>query len=72
MNDLTTILPEIKFSMQKKPKKETEIPPLTIPEQEPIIDPEEPLIPEEDPDVIPEEEPYETPPYELPPPGEGP
>ncbi len=50
--------------MQKKPKKETEIPPLTIPEQEPIIDPEEPLIPEE--------EPYETPPYEVPPPGEGP
>lgn len=46
--------------------------PKTIPEVEPPSDPEEPLIPVEDPDIIPEEEPFETPPYEIPPPGEGP
>jgi hypothetical protein len=41
---------------------------------EPIIDPEEPLIivPEEAPDLIPDDEPFETPPYEIPPLGEGP
>lgn len=40
----------------------------------PIIDPEVPLIivPEEIPDLIPDDEPFETPPYELPPLGEGP
>jgi len=48
------------------PKKQGEI-------VEPI-DPEEPLIvPEEIPDFIPDrEEPFENPPYELPPLGEGP
>ena len=43
------------------------------PEIEPSVDPEEPLIPpEEDPDLIPDDDPYKTPPYEIPPPGEGP
>ena len=36
------------------------------------VDPEEPIIPEEDPDVIPDEDPFETPPYEIPEPGEAP
>ncbi|MCW3094102.1 MAG: hypothetical protein JWP81_5171 [Ferruginibacter sp.] len=38
----------------------------------PPVDPEEMIIPEEDPDLIPDEDPFETPPYEDPPPGEGP
>ena len=55
--------------------------PIKLPEIEPPektvevpnpIDPEEPLLPNEDPDIIPEEEPFETPPYEVPPPAEGP
>lgn len=48
------------------------LPPIKIPEIIPLIDPEEPLIPEEDPDAIPEEDPYVSPPYEIPPPAEGP
>jgi hypothetical protein len=36
------------------------------------IDPSEPLIPDEDPNTIPEEEPFETPPFEVPPPAEEP
>jgi hypothetical protein len=42
------------------------------PEIEEPFDPEEPIIPQEDPDIIPDEEPFETPPYEVPPPAEGP
>lgn len=42
------------------------------PEIIPLVDPEEPIIPEEDPDIIPDEDPFETPPYEIPLPGEGP
>jgi hypothetical protein len=34
--------------------------------------PEDPLIPEEDPDIIMDEKLIEPPPYEMPPPGEGP
>ncbi len=48
------------------------LPPSKIPEISPLIDPEEPLIPEEDPDEIPEENPFVSPPYEIPPPAEGP
>ena len=48
------------------------LPPAKIPEISPLIDPEEPLIPEEDPDSIPEEDPFVSPPYEIPPPAEGP
>jgi len=56
-----------------KPDKPLEIPsPEGKPEIDPIIDPEEPLIPTENPDIIPDEDPFETPPYEIPPPGEGP
>ena len=58
--------------MQKKPKVVTEVPTSPFPEQKPITDPEEPLVPIEDPDYIPEEDPFETPPIEVPPPGEGP
>lgn len=58
---------------KKKPLEVPEIiPPGKYPEREPVFDPEEPLVPEEDPDIIPEEDPYETPPYEYPPPAEGP
>lgn len=58
--------------MAKKPGP-FEIPsPGIIPEIEPPFDPEEPFVPEEDPDLIPDEDPFETPPYEVPPPGEGP
>jgi hypothetical protein len=42
------------------------------PKYNPDVIPETPLLPEEEPNVIPDEEPYETPPYELPEPGEGP
>ncbi len=42
------------------------------PEMIPPVDPEEPLIPDEDPDIIPDEDPFETPPFEVPAPGEGP
>jgi len=61
--------------MPKKiqPAKPFEIPsPEKHPEIEPPADPEEPIIPEEDPDIIPDENPFETPPYEIPPPAEGP
>lgn len=42
------------------------------PELVPLVDPEDPIVPQEDPDLVPEEDPFETPPYETPPPGEGP
>lgn len=61
--------------MAKKtnPDKPFEIPlPGKTPETNPPFDPEEPIIPEEEPDIIPDEEPFETPPYEIPEPGEGP
>jgi hypothetical protein len=55
-----------------KPGK-PEIPsPEKHPEIDPPFDPEEPIIPEEAPDIIPDEDPFETPPHEIPPPGEGP
>jgi hypothetical protein len=56
-----------------KPDKPSEIP---HPGKRPEIDsdkiPENPVSPEEEPDIIPEEDPFETPPEELPVPGEGP
>jgi hypothetical protein len=61
--------------MPKKiqPGQPIEVPgPLIYPELEPPFDPEEPIVPEEDPEIIPDENPYETPPYEIPEPGEGP
>jgi len=61
--------------MAKKTKSPApfEIPqPGKIPEMEPYADPEEPLAPEENPDQIPDLDPDEKPPYEIPPPGEGP
>lgn len=36
------------------------------------VDPEDPFQPGDDPEIIPFEEPFEPPPYETPPPGEGP
>jgi hypothetical protein len=81
-NFLQVILPFIsllsniqKFIMAKKknPKEPFEIP---FPGKRPEIDPDEipdnPVLPEEDPEIIPDDEPSETPPYEIPPPGEGP
>lgn len=58
---------------KKQPGKPIETPtPLRKPDIEAPMDPEEPVIPEEDPDIIPDEDPFETPPYEVPEPGEGP
>lgn len=58
---------------KKDPGKPFEIPsPGKQPEIMPPADPEEPIIPGEDPDIIPDEDPFETPPNEIPPPGEGP
>lgn len=62
--------------MTKKIKKKEEPNEIPFPKKEPDInvpiDPEEPLLPKEDPNVLPDENPYETPPYEVPQPGEGP
>lgn len=57
-----------------RPGKPSETPvPEKYPEIRPPDEPEEPItIPEEDPDIIPNEEPFEPPPFEVPPPGEGP
>jgi hypothetical protein len=62
-----------KKTQPTKPDK-TPTPPVKKETIGPIIDPEEPLIivPEEVPDLIPDDEPFETPPYETPPLGEGP
>ena len=58
---------------KKQPGRPFEIPsPEKNPEINPPADPEEPIIPEEDPDIIPDEDPFKTPPYEIPPPAEGP
>ena len=58
---------------KKQPGKPIETPPPEKnPEILPPLDPEEPIIPEDDPDIIPDENPFETPPYEVPPPAEGP
>lgn len=56
------------------PPKPVEVPPapgINI-ESDPDRLPELPQMPDEDPDIIPDEEPFETPPYEVPKPGEGP
>ncbi|MBP6023436.1 hypothetical protein [Ferruginibacter sp.] len=61
--------------MQKKkqPTKPVEVPaPGKYPEINPDAIPDSPALPDEDPDIIPDEDPYETPPYEVPNPGEGP
>lgn len=44
------------------------------PEIERPSDPEEPLVtpPEQGPELVPDEDPFETPPFEMPVPGEGP
>ncbi len=56
-----------------KTEKPTEVPsPWKQPEIDRPSEPEEPLIPIEDPDIIPDEDPFETPPEEMPEPGEGP
>ena len=60
------------------PKKLKPISPIEIPspdknrEYDPDYIPEIPVLPVEEPDLIPDEDPFETPPYELPEPGEGP
>lgn len=62
--------------MEKKPMPERPVE-LPDPERElevdPYIDPEDPFqVPQEDPELMPEEDPFETPPIEVPVPGEGP
>ncbi len=58
---------------KKKTDKPHVVPgPVKEPDTGPPADPEEPLLTDEDPDIIPDEETAETPPYEAPPPGEGP
>lgn len=72
---MNVVLRVINLMQKKKPISPQVIPeliPKTIPEFMPVHDPEEPRIPIEDPDFIPEEDPFETPPTEIPPPGEGP
>lgn len=60
------------MAARKKITPPDEVPsPGKHPEVVPQSDPEEPVLPEE-PDFEPEEDPYETPPFEVPPPGEGP
>ena len=61
------------MAKKKHIERPSEIPP---PEETPefippVPDPDEVSIPEEEPDIIPDDEPFETPPYEIPPPGEG-
>lgn len=61
------------MAKKKIPPKPFEIPaPEKRPEMDPSHIPESPELPEEDPDLIPEEDPFETPPFEIPEPGEGP
>jgi hypothetical protein len=64
----------IKMAKKKDPGIPVEKPaPSKAPDIEQPFDPEEPILPpEEDPDIIPDEDPFETPPYEVPPPAEGP
>lgn len=58
---------------KKKPIVPEEYPiPEQNPEFNPEVIPEAPSLPEEDPEFIPEENPFETPPTEIPPPGEAP
>lgn len=62
--------------IKKKPEKPvspSEVPgPIRNPEIDPDNIPESPVLPDEEPDVIPDENPFETPPTEVPAPGEGP
>jgi hypothetical protein len=61
------------MAKKKKTGSPTEIPsPGKVLGIKPTVDPEEFIVPEDDPDIIPDEEMEETPPYELPPEGEGP
>jgi hypothetical protein len=53
-----------------KPAKATY--PGKVPEIEPDELPENPVSPEDETDLIPDEDPFETPPEEMPEPGEGP
>jgi hypothetical protein len=61
------------MAKKKQPDNPSEI---SYPGKRPELDPdrirENSGLPEEEPDIIPDEEPFETPPEELPEPGEGP
>lgn len=58
---------------EKQPQKTVEVPPPGKNlESDPDRLPEVPAVPGEDPEVIPEEDPFDTPPFEVPEPGEGP
>lgn len=61
------------MATKKTPERPNEFPaPDKHPEIIQPIDPEDPVMPIEDPEIIPDEDPFETPPYEIPPPGESP
>jgi hypothetical protein len=61
------------MTTKKQQDKPVDIPaPDKHPEIIQPVDPDETVIPVEDPDVIPDEDPFETPPYEIPAPAEGP
>ena len=68
------------INQRNMPKKKPAIPPEEIPapgkHPHPEVFPEEvpeaPVTPEEEPDIIPDDDPFETPPFEIPIPGEGP
>ena len=61
------------MAKKKQPANPSEIPyPGKRPEPDPDQVPENPGLPENDPDIIAEEDSFETPPVELPEPGEGP
>ncbi len=61
------------MSKKKKPYIPEEYPiPEQNPEFNPEVIPETPSMPDEDSDIIPEENPFQTPPVEIPPPGEAP
>lgn len=61
------------MATKKQPIKPGEIPyPGKVPEIEPDQIPETPITPEEEPDIIPDDDPFESPPEEIPAPGEAP
>ena len=73
MNRIDSITIKSFVMSANHPKKPVEVPlPETNPEYNPEVIPEAPVLPEELPDFIPDEDPFETPPFEVPEPGEGP
>jgi hypothetical protein len=73
--NITLIIAKKLYTMPRKKQSPgpAEIPAKkSSPKIKPGEEPEYPVLPEEEPDIIPDEDPFETPPYEIPEPGEGP